>query len=46
VPAAVNTGTGGLLETNPGFPMWIAVVSGAAMFAAAGGGLALARSRH
>jgi hypothetical protein len=46
VPAAVNTGSGGLLETGTGFPMWIALASGVALLTAAGGGLALARSRH
>lgn len=46
VPSAVNTGSGGLLDTRNGFPVWIAFVSGVALFAAAGSGLALARSRN
>jgi hypothetical protein len=45
VPAAVNTGSGGLVETA-GFPMWIALAAGLALLTAAGGGLVLARSRH
>jgi hypothetical protein len=46
VPAAVNTGSGGLVETGTGFPIWVAIVAGAALLTATGGGLALARSRH
>lgn len=46
VPAAVNTGSGGLVDTSTGFPMWLAIAAGGALFAAAGGGVALARSRH
>jgi hypothetical protein len=46
VPAAVNTGSGGLAETGTGFPMWIALVAGVALLTATGGGLALARSRY
>ncbi len=46
VPAAVNTGSGGLVDTSTGFPMWIAIAAGGALFAAAGGGVVFARSRH
>ncbi len=45
VPTKVNTGTGGLADTESGFPIWVAIVAGSALIAAAGGGVALARSR-
>ena len=46
VPTAVNTGTGGLVEDSNAFPLWIAIAAGSMMFLAAGGTVALARSRR